>query len=64
MRIGLGIPRQQPFMEFVNGTHRIWIIYNKNASAGTYYELFPTGAVDRVTVDEFGNRTQTVRISS
>lgn len=49
MRIGL-LRHQQPFTEFVNGTWRIWYIYNNDVTSGSYYQLFSDGTCDRVSV--------------
>lgn len=55
MRIGLGIPRQQAFIETTETSHRVWVAYNRDVTAGTYFELFATGVVDRVTVAPDGS---------
>lgn len=52
MRIGLGYNQQQPFTEFVNGSWRVWVIYNPDVTSGTYLELYPDGTCDRVVVKD------------
>lgn len=45
--------KQQPFCVFDVSSclWRVWISYNSTVTSGTYLELHPTGAVDRVTVN-------------
>lgn len=61
MRIGL-LHRQQPFAEFVNNSWRVWYIFNKDITSGTYFELRPDGVCDRVTVND-GEIVKCIRVT-
>jgi hypothetical protein len=52
MRIGIGIYKQQPFLENKDHEWRIWVIYNKDVTSGTYLLLRQNSQVDRVTVQD------------
>jgi hypothetical protein len=64
MRIGLGIPHQQPFIEYgSDGRWRVWVSYSKDVQSGTYYELSVSGNCDRVTVQD-GQVVATNRVTT
>lgn len=63
MRIGLGIPHQQTFLQFQNGKWQVWTAYSKDAVSGTFYELASDGNCDRVTVQD-GEIVATHRVTT
>ena len=63
MRIGLGIPHQQAFLQFHKDHWQVWTSYSKDAVSGTYYALYPDGNCDLVTVQE-GEIVTTHRITT
>lgn len=63
MRIGVGIPHQQPFLQFHKDHWQVWTSYSKDAVSGSYYALYPDGICDLVTVQE-GEVVETRRITT
>lgn len=49
MRINL-FNRQPPFLDFHGDHYRIWTIYNKDVTSGSYYAIWPNGEVNLITV--------------
>lgn len=39
-----------PFLEWKDGSWRVWTAYNTDLSAGTYFELTQSGNINRVTI--------------
>lgn len=62
--------RQAPFAEYMPhevyhdgaGYWRIWKNFNKDATAGTFFELHADGRVERVTIGPDGNIAETISI--
>jgi hypothetical protein len=53
-RVGLIASRQHPFIEWsaADNRWRIWMMFNTDLSGGTYFDLYPNGQIDRVTILE------------
>ena len=64
MRIGLFGNRQHPVADFRDGSWRIWVSYNSDLSAGTYYDLRHDGIVDMITLNEASDIAEIVRLKS
>ena len=55
---------QAPFLEYdpKSGRWRAWTAFDKNATSGTYFDLYATGAVERVTIARNGEVANTINI--
>ena len=55
---------QAPFLEYdpKSGRWRVWTTFNNKATSGTYFELFSTGAVERVTIARNGEVANIINI--
>lgn len=56
---------QAPFLEYDprTGRWRVWVIFNDDATAGTYIDLYPTGQSERLTTFPNGDVFKITRLT-